>query len=211
MPESDLMVRVPEFDLLGEKSTRVGEEPASRSSGDDSKREELQEYRELISELADAADGRVVFNRDFDRAAIILEFLFAKSRREVDIVTRNLIEKIFAKPELVSAAIRFLKHDGARLNIVSEEKIPPTHPLIRALNDGGLGERVDLRVMPSDMKAQVKFYLAVGDDRHFRFEQEPRPHEICDAVVQFGGSELGKEISEKFWQLRSQLDRAETR
>jgi hypothetical protein len=172
---------------------------------------EIQNYRRMVSDQAEAATGEVIFNHSWERAAIIVEYIFRKSQNEVDIKTRRLIEEIFGTPDLVKAAAAFLTaNSGAKLNIVSEEKIPSTHPLLSTLEKLNLGKQVDLRVMTPELTNKVKYHLTVGDGRYFRFERQPGAHDVCDAVVQFGEAKIGKKLVDAFQRVQSQLVRTKS-
>lgn len=172
----------------------------------DPKASDLQNYRDMISELAKSANGDVIFNQDFEEAAIIIEYIFHSSQNEVDIITQKLLPDIFGNAKLIDAARNFLaENPDATISIISAEPISPAHPLINKLTKSDLGNRIDLRVMTPNIKDKVHYHLTVGDRRYFRFERKPRPGDVCDAVVQFGEEQIGNKLADAFERVRSQL------
>jgi hypothetical protein len=156
----------------------------------------MTSYRSNVEKVAEIADGRTILNRSPDHASIILEWVFNKSSDCVEILTSELSEKVYGKPELISAARRFLEKPRSRIEIIAEQPVDRwRHAFLSELDRAGFEDRVRLRFIPEDSQKQYSFNFAVGDGRHFRFEQSRLSYE---AVAQFGSVQVGNKLHEIF-------------
>jgi hypothetical protein len=178
-------------------SPMPNDQVTAKPADDIEKREDLIAYREFVDKIANAADGRVILNRSAAHAAIIIEYLFKKAKREVNILTGKLFERVYGAPGVVSTAIVFLRdHPSARLCIISEHRIDATHPLLSALkNTPGLSERVDCRILKPEIAEATPYHFAVADGSCFRFEREKK---LLEAIVQFGETAVGQKLNDVF-------------
>jgi hypothetical protein len=164
---------------------------------------DLANYREFVDQIATAADGRVILNRSAAHAAIIVEYLFRTATREVNILTGRLFERVYGAPGVVAAALAFFRdHPAARLCIVSEEPIDQAHPLMSALKKvPSISERIDHRILKSEVAKATPYHFAVADGSSFRFEREKT---AMEAIVQFGEKAVGQKLNSTFRSLYAQ-------
>ncbi|HEX4410565.1 MAG TPA: hypothetical protein VH206_17475 [Xanthobacteraceae bacterium] len=162
--------------------------------------DDLEAYRQFVSEVAAAADGRVIFNRSRAHAAIIIEHIFGAAQNEVNILTGQLYPTVYANDHVAQAAVAFLRRNSsARLNIVSEQQLSPTHPLLKATR-AVASDRVKVFTLKNDVAARTPFHFAVADGRSFRFEPKKA---VTEAVVQFGAPDAGKKLNDLFRDLQT--------
>lgn len=163
--------------------------------------EELQEYRNFVARVAEAADGTTILNRSPKHASVIIEYLFRKSRHEMKILTGELHSGVYGHSSVIDAATSFLRDNpSARISIKSEKEIAQDrHPLLVAIDRAGFKDRISVETLSTD-QARSPFHFAVGDGIHFRFEQSPPSYE---ALAQFGGEKFGSRLVKVFSALKS--------
>lgn len=158
---------------------------------------DLDAYRKFVAERAASADGHTFFNRSAAHAAIVIEYLFRGASREMNIMTGELHQPVYAAPAVISAAVEFLtKHPTAEIHIISEKLIDPSHPMLKGLADAGLSGRVSTKLLESTVAAKMPpVHFAVADGRSFRFEPDKR---LMEAVIQFGEEGIGNRLDSFF-------------
>jgi hypothetical protein len=162
--------------------------------------DELLSYRKYVRSLAKACDGKIILNRSPEHAAVIVEHLFLCSESEANILTAELHPSAYGSDEVISAAIKFVHdHPAAKITILSEKAIPPTHPLLEALSGAGFIDRVEIVRVPDSLQKDYKYNFFVGDGHHFRFEKD---RGYFDAVVQFGAPAIGSKLKSVFSKLK---------
>jgi hypothetical protein len=165
--------------------------------------DDLDDYRRYVTEVAKAADGKVILNRTPSHAAVIIEQIFNGATQEVVILTDDLCRPIYGVRGVIQSVIRFLRdHPGAVLRILSENPLDLEHPLLNKLEQEGLLNRVERRVLTERMKQTNKFHFAVADSRCFLFEPEK---DVTQAIVQFGEDKIGQRLRSVFAELQDQV------
>jgi hypothetical protein len=162
--------------------------------------EELQAYQKMVAQVAAAADGRVIVNRSESHAAVVIEHVFRSAEKKIDIITGRLHKPIYGNPAVIDAAVKFFEaYPDGKMNILSEERVEETHPMLAALQ--GVRDRIDLRVMSADLAKGTPFHFAVADSRSFRFEPDKTTFE---AYGQFGEPKTGATLRAVFDRLQAQ-------
>jgi len=157
---------------------------------------DLDAYRKFVAAHAEAANGELFFNRSTAHAAIVIEYLFSGASREVNILTGELYQPVYAESAVVQAAIGFLRgHPEAAIRIVSEKPIDEPHPLLKGLADAGLRDRVSIKVLDPSISSGLPVHFAVADGRSFRFEPNKK---LMEAAIQFGAPQTGALLNNIF-------------
>ncbi|MEA2909866.1 MAG: hypothetical protein QOJ15_1947 [Bradyrhizobium sp.] len=163
---------------------------------------EMDSYRSHVEALATRADGELVLNRSPAHASIVLEAVFNASSEIVEILTSKLAPEVYGEPELIEAAARFLDRPKSSIAILSESEIDrATHPFLVALDARGFADRISIRCLPAASLKRYSFNFAVGDRRHFRFEQS---RDSFEAFARFGVADIGTKLNRIF----ADLDRS---
>jgi hypothetical protein len=170
--------------------------------GKDKERADIEAYRRYVTKVADAADGTVIINRNPRHAGVIIEQLFRKAEREVDILTGQLYVPTYGVDAVVASAIAFLRnHQTASINILSEEPIDPSHSLLNSLREASLLHRVNLGVIEPKVRERHPYNFVLADGCHFRLRTDP--HDL-GAVVQFGEEKVGRKLQGIFAELQQE-------
>jgi hypothetical protein len=160
----------------------------------------VEGYRRYVAEVANAADRRVIINRNPNHAGVIIEQLFRKAELEIDILTGGLYVPTYGLDPVINSATDFLRnHQAARINILSEAPIDPKHPLLGSLRGANLFHRVRLAVIEPRVKERHPYHFALADGRHFRLQTAPGS---LGAVVQFGEEKIGGQLRAIFAELQ---------
>jgi hypothetical protein len=159
---------------------------------------ELDDYRRFVERIADAADGKVIFNRSIAHAGVVISNIFRISQASVDILTGSLDPVVFGVPEVLEQAKQFVLRAG-HVRIISEFDISSDHPLLRTLKEFAVipDHQVLTARYPFPDK-ELAFHFALGDGRHFRFEPDKSKTE---AFAQFGEAGIGGQLMQTFDQL----------
>jgi hypothetical protein len=156
--------------------------------------QELDAYRRMVAEVADAGDGRVIMNRTAEHAAVVISNIFRRATGSVDILTEQLFDQIYGTPEVLNAVDKFLSADPSRqIRVVAERSIKGSHPFFAAVKKCRPGFNV--RLMSSELEKITPFHFCVADARNFRFEPDKRKFA---AHGRFGVPEIGKELAQTF-------------
>jgi hypothetical protein len=148
-------------------------------------------YSEYVERKATGTDpSDVILNRSSAHAAVVTEAIFRHARERVRLLTNQLSADVYGDGNVVNAAQAFLTdHPTAKLEILAERPIDrATHPLLSALDAGGVGGRVTLGFIPPQLSRDYDFNFAVADDGTYRFE---KTRDNREAIVQFRSPNLG--------------------
>lgn len=155
---------------------------------------ELEEYRSMVTAVAQSADGRVIVNRSEAHAAVVIEYVIRSAVTELSILTGNLHRPVYANPGVVDSLRTFFeKNAAANIRLLSEAPIDADHPLLAVLSQHA--SRVDMRVIQPDTARKILFHFIVADGRSFRFEADKTKFE---ALAQFGEPQIGSELKAVF-------------
>ena len=158
----------------------------------------MDEYREFVERVADGVwPSETILNRSADHAAVIVENLFRKADRIVEILTSELKTDVYAMPTVISSAIDFLRRDdGARIHILSETDLDRSaHPFLAAIDAAQFGDRLTVGIIRANTKQDYKFNFAVADAKSFRFEES---RESFEAIVGFGHDKFASRLHNVF-------------
>jgi hypothetical protein len=187
--------------MLGEIAVMSMQEPAMSVE----QAAELQAYREYVKQVATAEDAQeIIFNRSIQHAAVIIEFMFAKAQRSIEILTGELLPAVYGTPEVIEIALKFLSGADANISVVSEHPIDTkTHPLFVAARKFGLIPKMHLWLAPRAVRDTYPYHFILADGRHFRFEKSRDSHE---ALVQYGLTVFGPKLQTIFGDLKRRSD-----
>lgn len=156
------------------------------------------DYREEIREAIIAMDGRPVYNRSLEHAAIIIEEMFGLAKDEVKLFTGRLNADVYGTPPVIDRAKEFLVGSGHKVRILIEEQVDEgelrRHPFIRSMSRFDNLEIRRLRLEEYD----PDFHMMLVDQRSYRFEPDKRQFE---AVATFGDPATTKHLNGLFEQL----------
>lgn len=161
----------------------------------------LNRYREYVqAKSATDGPGEVFLNRTLDHAAIIIEFLFRKASRQMEILTGSLNENVYCKPKTLEAVNDFLAKDDAKMAIILENNIQiREHGLFKLAADSNATDKISWHLVPTNMIPTYKYHFALSDGCHFRFEQDRKQPE---ALVQFNNCQIGGNLHSIFEDIR---------
>ena len=156
-------------------------------------------YREEVKEAISAMDGRPVYNRSLEHAAVIIEEMFALAKKEVKLFTGELNANAYGLPPVRSSAAKFMADRNGKVRILIENQIAVEdlrkNPFIQHMPESASLEVRRLRTDEYD----PEFHMMLADDRSYRFEPNKKEHA---AVATFGDEEttghLGK-LFETLW------------
>ncbi len=167
-------------------------------------------YRDYVAKMAfGIMPSEQFFNRNEIHAGIVVEHIFLRAERSVQILTHALSEVVYGTPHVVSAATTFLaRNSESRLDILVECDVSRSeHPLLRELNRAGFGRRVDVSTVPPEVQKSYRFNFAVADGQHYRFEES---RESRQAVVQVGAQQMGERLMKMFAEIKASISAAAT-
>jgi len=126
-----------------------------------------------------------------------MEFLFRHSRDTLRILTRRLSADVYGVPEVVEAAVGFLRRNrDASIQILAEWGVDrATNPLLQRLDAEGFTEQVSLRFVRPSVRDKYKFNFSVGDEQSYRYEEF---RDRREALVQFGGEAFASGLVRTF-------------
>ena len=160
----------------------------------------LAEYRQFVHSLASKRDGQPIYNASVEHASIVIENLFSKAKRRVDVLSGIFNARVYGRAPVVEEAKLFLASSANnRLRIILEENSPEDraiHPFFQACSEL---PSVELRIAPQDVQDQYGFHFALMDGDSYRFEGDKTK---ASAVAAFGhreGAENLDRIYEYLW------------
>jgi hypothetical protein len=162
-----------------------------KSAGED----ELQAYRDFVA--ATAATSKVIINRDEIHAAVLMAQIFRSSRERVDLITRSLEHEAFQQPELIQAAVDFLRSSYLHLpslRVLFAQGDARSTAIWRQLMANGLEGAVELVKIPQMLWDRYPCEIMIGDRAHFRFQPGP----TSEAFIRFGDPHLGQQVQSRF-------------
>lgn len=144
------------------------------------------DYREEIKAAITAMDGRPVYNRSLEHAAIIIEEMLALATNEIKLFTGRLNTDVYGVAPVVDRARTFLAGPDRKVRIVIEEQVEAEdllrNPFIRNLR---ALEGLEVRCLrPGEYDPD--FHMMLVDDHCYRFEPDKRQPA---AVATFGDEE----------------------
>ena len=156
------------------------------------------EYREEIKEAITTMDGRPVYNRSLEHAAIIVEEMFALAENEIKLFTGRLNADVYGVPPVIDRAKEFLTESDHKVRILIEEQVDEgelrRHPFIWGMSRFDNLEVRCLRLEEYD----PDFHMMLVDQHSYRFEPDKRQFE---AVATFGDPNTTKHLNGLFEQL----------
>jgi hypothetical protein len=153
------------------------------------------EYRKIIQLLSTGMINQQIPNGKPLHAAILLEAMFKKARREMRIFSRDLAPSTYDAPELIEAAEDFLKR-GLRLKVLIQDRQSASEverrKIVRRLKEiGGM----DLRFAEGAYSRQDAKHMAVMDETGYRFETD---HNKTIAIANFNEPAAASELASAF-------------
>ena len=161
----------------------------------------LDEYRQHIRLLALKRGGDPIYNASVEHASVVIEEMFARARKQVDILSGSLNARVYGRHRVIEEARLFLASSHTnRLRIIVESdslRDREIHPFFRAVHDY---PNIKLRTAPSDVQDLYGFHFLVVDTDCYRFERDKKQ---ADAIATFGdrrGAQNIKGIFEQLWE-----------
>lgn len=169
----------------------------------------MADYEELVNRCASGRLDLVITNGSAVHARYLIKKLFDVAEQEVVIYSgdlaprRNCDDKeaeLFAWPELVSSAKRFVAKKGAVLKIVMQHPCDTSkHPFIAAITDNERQAEVSIYTPNSeDTLSDISDHFMVVDKRAFRLEEDD--HNVT-ATGNFNGPDVAKKLHDAFTNL----------
>jgi len=158
----------------------------------------MDEYREFVERVADGEwPSETILNRSAEHAAVIIENLFRKADRSVEVLTSELKPDVYAMSAVINSAIDFLRRDeDAQIHILCETSLDrSSHPFLTAIDAAQLGDRLTVRTIDPTAKQEYKFNFAVADAKSFRFEES---RDSFEAIVGFGHEKFANRLHNVF-------------
>ena len=161
--------------------------------------EEERLYFDMIDRAADAEQDRIISNGKAQHAVYLIRKFFDTAERNVRIYSGKLARHLngvlaFGDPAVCNAAVDFLSRNGNnRLSIVVDEPISWSHPLLTAVHEAGLSERVSVSALQGEPTVACHFLLR--DDAAFRVEVDKNR---AKALVNFNDEDFGGTLKEIF-------------
>ena len=156
------------------------------------------EYREEVKEAITTMDGRPVYNRSLEHAAIIVEEMFALAKNEIKLFTGRLNADVYGIPSVVGWAMEFLTGSDHKVRILIEEQVDEEelqkHPFIR---NTSRFDSLEVRRLIVGMY-DPSFHMMLVDDHSYRFEPDKKQPE---AVATFGDKDTTDHLNDLFEKL----------
>lgn len=160
----------------------------------------LDEYRQLVRSIASKRDSQPIYNASVEHASIVIENLFAKAKRRVDVLSGNFNPRVYGRTAVVEEAKLFLASSvNNKLRVILEEDSPEDraiHPFFQMCADS---RSVQLRIASQDVQDLYGFHFVLMDNDSYRFESDKTK---ASAVAAFGhrkGAENLSGIYEYLW------------
>ena len=162
----------------------------------------LDEYRQHVRLLALKRAGDPIYNASAEHASVVIEEMFARARKQVDILSGNLNARVYGRNRVVEEAKLFLasSHTNKLRIIVETDSLRDReiHPFFRAVHDY---PNIELRTAPSDVQDLYGFHFLVMDSDSYRFERDKKQAEAIAAFGDRRGAQNIKGIFEQLWEL----------
>lgn len=178
--------------------------PSARSVFDKVQRNEDERlYFGMVDRAIETLEYRVISNGKPAHAVYLIYKLFKAAQREVKILTGKLAQTLdgvlaYGDPEICAAVVGFLRR-GGRLSILVEKDLDGrggSHPLVTAVVDAGLGDRLALAQPQDDFQVHPwSHHFLLMDGTALRIETDA---EKAEALVNFNDPELGGKLSAVF-------------
>ena len=153
------------------------------------------DYREKVREAVAARDGRPVYNRSLEHAAIIIEEMFALAKSEVKLFTGRLNPDVYGVPSVIGKAEDFLADPNHKMRILVEEQIDKeslqSNPFI--IGTSRL-DNLEVRCLKPG-KHDPRFHMMLVDGHSYRFEPDKTQFE---AVATFGDRDTTGHLNRLF-------------
>jgi len=153
-------------------------------------------------------DGRPVYNRSLEHAAVIIEEMFALAKNEVKLFTGELNASAYGLPPVLSRAEKFLADRNGKVRILIEKQVADEdlrkNPFIQRMSGSA---NLEVRRLRTD-EYDPEFHMMLADDHSYRFEPDKTEHE---AVATFGDDETTDHLAQLFETLWKAGDVAEIR
>jgi hypothetical protein len=158
------------------------------------------EYVHVVQSAARATGpSRPILNRGACHARVIVANLFEIAERHVDIVSGSLFQGVYAADDVSRAALAFLRRPESRLRIAIEKPAAIIgHPLLEEIKSAGLSARVEIRVVPEDVRELYDYHFMVVDGASYRVEGDKGQYY---AVAKFRDPENATIILERFQEI----------
>ncbi len=173
-------------------TTLVKSDPTRPISTDES----LEQYREFVANVAARADATVILNRDHMHASVVVAQLFAASNHEMIFLTGNLNSAVYGGPDVVGAALEFLRRSpNARIRVLHELPLEMHNELVSAICSDDFKSRVSFTQVPTHLVEGYNCHFAVGDAVNLRFEES---RDAFEAMVRFGDHANARKLVDFF-------------
>jgi len=155
------------------------------------------DYAAFARMRARAADGgEVFFNSAPAHMGVVVRVLLEAAVEVVEILTGSLDAMAYGSDMVAQEAVNFLKRGQGRIKILSEVEIEAElNPMLRAIKNANLIERVELWSVPLYVQKQYTCHFAVVDGRSFRFQAR---RDRFEAIVKFGDRTIGSALRQNF-------------
>lgn len=169
--------------------------------------QDLASYQQFAQAAAAQESASEAFlNRHVEHAWVIIDLLFRKADRRVEILTGGLNPAIYGDARVVESAIAFLDRSWApspaeqNLVILLEKDTDcADHPLISRAR--AYREQIEIRRVPETMRDTYPFHFVIADSKHYRCK---KLRGLPEAVVQFNAPETAETLHQLFAQIRDQ-------
>lgn len=110
------------------------------------------------------------YNRDIIHATIIVAGGFKHAKKEVNLLSHELDNKIYGLPNVVKLVEDFLSQRDGKLNIITEKKIGSDHPLINLCDK--YPNAVVKKIPDEWWQKMYSYNFMTIDDFGYRFEAD---------------------------------------
>ena len=166
---------------------------------------DLELYRERVRYAIGRRTGKPILNGSVEHAAVLVEESLLAAQDEVLLLSSNLDEACFGRPNVVSAVRSFLVDPHRRLRVLVERSQPSfqweNHPFVEsALRTAQRADRVEFAAVPPEWVDRYRFNFLVVDRFGYRYQEDrdelaavacflpdDRPIDADDSVMRLHG------------------------
>lgn len=158
----------------------------------------MPEYSEFVEGIAasGARPSQVILNRSPEHAATVLAALFRHAHVCVYIVSSRLSPDVYCVDGVPEAAATFLRENPeGKIRILVENEIDQVaHRFLAAIREQA-ATRVNIAVIPENMKQRYSYNFALADGESYRFEEN---RDLREAMIRFRDPDFGRKLDTAF-------------
>lgn len=177
----------------------------TRTMAEDTKREELEEYRKYLERLAESKSADMFSNGGIEHAAILMSVLFQKTRETVFMFCEGFKPNLISRDTYWNALKKYLENTKHKLIVLIEsnhcQNQKPLQTLHHLIMEGNNNIQVRLiskegKKIITDRYGEDKCNFAIFDDDKFRFEYDPKEYK---AFGSFNQPDECKDLKDTFF------------